>query len=100
MQRFFQGRIQREVPGTDLLVDNGPQFPRPRILGKRALLVTDFRGQAQANRQSPGFGNSHPRPDVIPHPIPTMTRLNAREYVKTSFKPWGKAVSDLERLMK
>src|SRR2546427_3004095 len=47
----------------------------------------------------PLLGHSHARPDVIAHPFPAASGLDAGEQVKASLEPGGKPMCDLDGFM-
>src|SRR5690242_16802260 len=48
----------------------------------------------------PGLRRADPGPDVIPNPLPSFVRLDARKDVKTGFEPWRETVRNLKGLVK
>ena len=94
-----EDRVESEVPGTVSLIDDGPQFVAPGIGREPALRVTEFLGDAEANRPVPLYGDRKPRTDMISHPLPPPVGLNAAENVEAGFEPVGEALRDFERLV-
>src|SRR5262249_26387169 len=46
LQRLVDGGIERPVPAADLLIDDRPDLPRPRVRREIALLIAEFHRQA------------------------------------------------------
>ena len=99
MKRFFESRVNRNIPAAPLLIDNRPKFPRPGIFRKRASLISCFGRQAQSDRPLPFFRNADARTDMIAHPFPSFPWLNTGKDVKPGLEPRSEPVSNFERFM-
>src|SRR5438067_1158832 len=69
-QAPFEDGIERDVPGTPLLIDDGPDFDSPCIGGERALLIADLGRETEAHRPMPTLWGTNTRADMVPHPLP------------------------------
>src|SRR5580692_2669762 len=92
-------RVEGQVPGSNFLVDDGADFPRPGIGRKRSPLVTNLIRQTHADRPVPRLWNADSWANVIAHPLPSPVRLNAGEDIKANFSPVVDSLRDLERLV-
>ena len=103
VQRLIKRRIEIEIPAPELLVDDRPQFVIPRIFRKLPPLVPDLLRNTHAHRPVPRFRRGKPRPNMITHPVPSRivrtSRLNAREHIKSGFKPVRPALRNLQGFM-
>src|ERR1700733_906823 len=88
MPGTFERWVERKVPAAEILVDDRPYLPGPRIGRIDRPLVADLRRHADAHRPMPRVGHAHPRPDMVPPPLHSMAVL-----------PAGQPLSDLERLV-
>src|SRR5258705_8652690 len=69
MERLFERRIEREIPSSNLLVDDGPNFTAPGVFGELAPLITDLRRQAHPDWPVPFRRNSHSGPNIDSDPF-------------------------------
>src|SRR5262249_60213305 len=89
LERLVDGGIECPVPVADLLVDDRPDLPRPRVRREIALLVAELHRQAHAHGPVPRFRDACARPDVVADPLPARVRLDAREQVEAGLEPLG-----------
>src|ERR1044071_1565476 len=99
MHRFFERRVHREIPASDLLINNRPQFPAPGILRKRPPLKAELGRKAHSHRPVPFLRHANSRPDMVPHPFPSRARLDAAEEIKARFTPSVPPMRDLDGFM-
>src|SRR5713101_3901068 len=83
-------------PSADLLVDDGPHLPGPRIGGKFAPLVSDFIRKAQSDRPFPFLGYSEARADVVADPLKSTAIAFIGKNVEAGFEPVREAVGNLD----
>src|ERR1039458_2141702 len=78
-----KGALQRgvdgHVPAVQLLVDDGPDLPRPGVGGVASALVTNFGRQAHIHWPVPRFGDPDAWPNVIAYPLVAFPRAVAHE---------------------
>jgi len=95
-----QGAVERgveiEIPASELLIDDGADFPSPGIGGELAALVANFVGEAKADWPFPLFGNGDAGTDVIANPLNAEAIALGSEDVEADFEPVGETVGDLD----
>src|ERR1700733_12521836 len=99
MPGTFERWVERKVPAAEILVDDRPYLPGPRIGRIDRPLIANLRRHADAHRPMPRVGHAHPGPDMVPHPLHSMAVLPAGKNIKAHFRPAGQPLSDLERLV-
>jgi hypothetical protein len=99
VKRSVQRGIEREIPPPDFAVEDGADFPGPRVGRERGALVSKFSRKAYPHGPMPLFGHSHPRADVIAYPLPSAIRLDAGEKIKPDLRPVVDPLRDLHRLV-
>src|ERR1700757_4694038 len=71
VKRAVERGIEAQVPGTEFAVYDGADFPGPGVGGEGGALISNFVGNADADRQVPGFWNSDTRANVVADPVPS-----------------------------
>src|SRR5215510_13161058 len=99
MEGLAKGRIERQIPGADLLVDDGTHLPRPGIDGKFSALIADFVREADAHRPMPAIGSAEARPNMVANPLPAAAIAGAGEDIEASLKPRRKTLRNLDGFM-
>src|SRR5690348_9801944 len=82
MQSLVECGIEREIPPSDFLIQDGPHLPGPGIFREFCSLIPDFVGQADANRPVPFFRNTKPGSNMVAYPVPTVAGTGAGEDVE------------------
>ena len=96
VQRFVEGGIETQIPTVDLLIDDGAHFPCPGVGGKRAALISDFVGEAEADGPFPFFGDGDAGTDMVADPLNALAAAFGSEDVEAYFEPVGEAVGDFD----
>src|SRR5215469_8961016 len=78
----IKSRIEGEVPGAGLFVDDRANLPGPGVGGESAALVANFVRKAQAHRPLPLFGDMHTGPNMVANPVPALAILHAGKNVE------------------
>src|SRR6267142_5643967 len=99
MQGLIDGRIEGQIPASQLLVHNGTHLPRPGIFGKLPALIADLIREAQPDRPVPFFRNAKARAYMVAHPVPAVTGAGAGKDVEAGLKPVVEALRDFDGLM-
>src|SRR6266571_1944990 len=99
MEGSVKRGIERKIPRAELLIDNGPDFPRPGVRGVSAALPADFVREADADGPVPVGRNAHPGTNVAAYIIPTLAVLGGSKNVKPGLEPVVKTVGDLDGFM-
>src|SRR4030081_1623426 len=99
MQRLIDGWIEREIPASDLLVDDGAQFQSPGICGELTALIANLIRKTQSHRPMPFRRDGNTRPDVVAYPVPSAARTCTGKDVKAGLKPVIPALGDFDGLM-
>src|SRR5207245_10450177 len=79
LQRCRNGGIEGPVPAADLLVDDRPDLPGPRVRRELTPLVAELRRQAHADPPMPRLRDAGAGPEMIADPLPPRVRLDARD---------------------
>lgn len=82
-----------------MLVDDGANFPGPRVRGENRPLVTDFHRKAHSDRPMPTVRHANARTYVVTNPLVALMRTHAREDIKSRLKPISPALSNLHRFV-
>src|SRR5579862_139867 len=99
-ERFVDAGIEGQVPAADLLIDDRPDFERPRIGGKITPLISELEGNADAYRPLPLLRSPHPRTNMTAHPLIALARSGAGKDIESGFEPRREPVRNLDGLMK
>ena len=94
MQGAVEGRVEIEIPATELLIDDGAHLPSPGVGGELAALVADFVGKAETDGPLPFFGDGNAGADVVTDPLNAQAIALGSEDVKSDFEPVREAVGD------
>ena len=89
-------RIERKVPGANLLVDDRADLPGPGVGGKFAALVANFVGKAEAHGPFPLFRYMHAGPNMVANPVPALAILHGSKNVEARLEPVVEAVRNLD----
>jgi len=99
MQRFFQNRIETQIPAPQLLVDDRPQLVTPGIRRELTAGPPDFLRNANANRPVPRRRYAEAGPEVRAHVLPAKFLPGGSEDVEAGLEPVRPSVGNLHRLM-
>src|SRR5215472_5009183 len=94
VERTVERGVDGPIPASHLLIDNGSNFPGPRVDGKLAALVAELIGNTDSHRPVPLFRNTETRTYVVAYPLPSLTDARGGEDVKAGLKPVGPAMSN------
>src|SRR5207253_2573231 len=98
-QGAFQCGIEREIPASEILIDNRTNLPAPHIFGKLSSHEPDLLRKTNAYRPTPLWRYPKARPDVRADIIPSAAIARAGEDVKAGLEPIVEPMRDLDRLV-
>src|SRR5258708_26714859 len=99
VQRALKSGIERDVPATQIFVDDRTNLPAPGVLREFAPHVTDLLRETYAHRPMPFFRHPKTRSNMRAHEIQTTAIAGAGKDIEAGFKPVVEAVSDLDGLV-
>src|SRR5436309_14514897 len=99
MERTLQAGVERQVQFPNLLIDDGPDFPRPGVGRITGAHPSELGRKAKADGPFPGRRNPHARPNMIAYELPAVGAIRASENVEPGFEPFVETMRDFDRLV-
>jgi len=94
------GAVERGVEGdviaSDLLIDDGTDFPGEGIGRDARALIADFVGEGEADGPVPARRDADARADVVAYPVIAAAGVIAGEDLEAEFEPVVNALSDFD----